>query len=151
MHRNASPRHFPPDVQNAVTEGKRYDLMVSLYQVSCCFYYFRKIVIHLPWSRGQGLLQQCFCTVRTPQEWNAGGWTSWHSPTHPHQLQNPRISPGLPKTTVQKELQKDETELWTCYCTNNKENITEKTTLERKQPIEAFRKLKGAIWLNMKM
>ena len=69
--------------------------------------YSRKIVCfffpikHLPWSRGQGLLQQWICTARTPKEWNAGGYTSSHSPTHPHLPRNPRTSPGLPRTAVQ--------------------------------------------------
>ena len=58
-------------------------------------------ISHLPWSRGQGLLQQWICTARTPKEWNAGGYTSSHSPTHPHLPRNPRTSPGLPRTAVQ--------------------------------------------------
>ena len=58
-------------------------------------------ISHLPWSRGQGLLQQWICTARTPKEWNARGYTSSHSPTHPHLPRNPRTSPGLPRTAVQ--------------------------------------------------
>ena len=134
VHRYALPCRFPPDVQITVTQGTTYDLMVSLYQVSCCCYYYRKIVIHstYPEAEDKVSFNNAFALWRLQRN---GTLADELLDIHPLILISPKTLESHPDFLKQQyrniELQKDEIELWICYCTNNKENITKKTMIER--------------------